>query len=302
MFLTIHDIELAGFGCTGSCRECTSPRDDERSKPKGWIRENTQIGPVLEVKVANYLQRYGIEVKIDSKQNDGSQSWTDQWRYQQVRNLASGREREPHSLRKSGTWCGETRCDKTTGTNHTVFIFIFIDYCADRSREMEWHSCCWKHWPQRGSDKKRFQYCLGSDGFLLHMRAIQGLSGGNKVDPSLQENVEIPYNWIEYIYPVGSSHDCQSIILSSLIAGRNDTKERRQTVNSTLHSRGPCEGTTRRWTLWMWHNHDRYLTEPDGKCERTLANSIQCHHLSCVRTSRLSWKSDEYQNWRYCVS
>ena len=29
----------------------------------------------LEVKVTNYLERYGIEVKIDSMQNDGIQSW-----------------------------------------------------------------------------------------------------------------------------------------------------------------------------------------------------------------------------------
>ena len=36
--LTSHDIELTGFGCAGSCREHTTLRDDDRSKPKGWIR------------------------------------------------------------------------------------------------------------------------------------------------------------------------------------------------------------------------------------------------------------------------
>ena len=30
---------------------------------------------VFEVKVTNYLERYGIEIKIDSMQNDGTQSW-----------------------------------------------------------------------------------------------------------------------------------------------------------------------------------------------------------------------------------
>ena len=34
--------------------------------------------------------------------------------------------------------------------------------------------------------------------------AIQGNSEGNKVDTSLQDNMEIQYNWIEYIYHVGS--------------------------------------------------------------------------------------------------
>ena len=58
-FVTIHDIELAGFGCAGSCGENTSRRGDERSKPKGWIRGNTKNAPVLEVKVTNFLERYG---------------------------------------------------------------------------------------------------------------------------------------------------------------------------------------------------------------------------------------------------
>ena len=35
VFFTIHDIQLAGLGCVGSCPEYTSPRDDERSMPRG---------------------------------------------------------------------------------------------------------------------------------------------------------------------------------------------------------------------------------------------------------------------------
>ena len=55
-------FELEGFGYAGSCRENASPRDDKGSKPQGWIRGKTKIGLVLEVKVTNYLERYGIEV------------------------------------------------------------------------------------------------------------------------------------------------------------------------------------------------------------------------------------------------
>ena len=32
-----------------ACRECTLPRDDPASQPKGWIQGNMRIGPVLEV-------------------------------------------------------------------------------------------------------------------------------------------------------------------------------------------------------------------------------------------------------------
>ena len=53
--------------------------------------------------------------------------------------------------------------------------------------------------------QKIFQCCLDSNGFILYVRAIQDHSGGNKVDLSLLDNVEIPYSWIEYIYHAGSS-------------------------------------------------------------------------------------------------
>ena len=38
---------------TVACREYTLPRDDPASQPKGWIRGNTRIGPILEVKSFN---------------------------------------------------------------------------------------------------------------------------------------------------------------------------------------------------------------------------------------------------------
>ena len=49
-FVTLDDAELAKLG--GSCREYTSPRDDQVSQVKGWIRGNTKIGPVLGVAVS----------------------------------------------------------------------------------------------------------------------------------------------------------------------------------------------------------------------------------------------------------
>ena len=49
-----------------ACREYTLPREEKSSDPKGWIRGNTEIGPVLEV-TTSYLQgKYGVEIKIES--------------------------------------------------------------------------------------------------------------------------------------------------------------------------------------------------------------------------------------------
>ena len=44
-----------------------------------------------------------------------------------------------------------------------------------------------------GGNKKRFQYCADSSGQeILYFRALQGHSGRNPIDPSLQDTVLIP--------------------------------------------------------------------------------------------------------------
>ena len=49
-FFITHDEERPDEMKT-SCREYTSPRSEETSRVRGWIRGNTKIGPVLDVKV-----------------------------------------------------------------------------------------------------------------------------------------------------------------------------------------------------------------------------------------------------------
>ena len=48
-FMTKHTDEFSQFAESVACREYTLPRDEKSTDPKGWIRENTKIGPVLEV-------------------------------------------------------------------------------------------------------------------------------------------------------------------------------------------------------------------------------------------------------------
>ena len=56
-------------------REYTLPRDDPASEPKGWIRGNTRIGPILEVTTSFQHFKFGVEVRIQSVNEDNSQSW-----------------------------------------------------------------------------------------------------------------------------------------------------------------------------------------------------------------------------------
>ena len=74
-FMTIPDVRLRGYGSANSCRQFSYLRSDDRSQPKEFIRDNTKIGSVLEVLVTKYYDRCGIEIKIDSMQVDGTQSW-----------------------------------------------------------------------------------------------------------------------------------------------------------------------------------------------------------------------------------
>ena len=57
-----------------ACREYALPRDDRASQPKGWIQGNMRIGPVLEVATSFQHFKYGIEIRIESVNQDNSHS------------------------------------------------------------------------------------------------------------------------------------------------------------------------------------------------------------------------------------
>ena len=59
----------------------------------------------------------------------------------------------------------------------------------------------------QGSSKQRFQCGLVSAANILYLRVIQGHSGRNRVDPSLQDDVITPSNFVEFIYHVGCTRD-----------------------------------------------------------------------------------------------
>ena len=63
-FVTKDTDEFSQFAEPVTCREYTLPRDEKSSDPKGWIRGNTKIWPILVV-TTSYLQgKYGVEIRI----------------------------------------------------------------------------------------------------------------------------------------------------------------------------------------------------------------------------------------------
>ena len=58
-----------------SCREYTPLRDQETSRARGWIRGNTKIGPVLDVKVFFHPGHHCIDIIIESLFRERNVSW-----------------------------------------------------------------------------------------------------------------------------------------------------------------------------------------------------------------------------------
>ena len=54
-----------------------------------------------------------------------------------------------------------------------------------------------------GGAKRRFQYCTDDSGTNVDFRAVQGHSGRNLIDPSLQDKVIIQSGFFQCIYHIG---------------------------------------------------------------------------------------------------
>ena len=133
-----------------------------------------------------------------------------------------------------------------------------------------WSDGMWKSRMAEGGDNEtRFQYCTDPSGQeILYLRALQGHSGRNPIDPSSQDNVLIPNNFFECIYHMGCAISVHSITISGLIAGGQNSSRDRQTVfftavnpmhknhqdrawsDQTFFASHKKEWKSRLWILW----------------------------------------------------
>ena len=73
-FMTKYTDKFLQFTEPVTCREYTLPRDEDSSEPKGWVRGNTKIGPVLEVTNCWLQGKYGVEIRFVYVNKDNSRS------------------------------------------------------------------------------------------------------------------------------------------------------------------------------------------------------------------------------------
>ena len=60
-----------------------------------------------------------------------------------------------------------------------------------------------------GGSKRRYQYCSDISRTILYLRALQGHSGRNLIDPLLQDNVIIQRGLFHHIYHIGCAFNLQ---------------------------------------------------------------------------------------------
>ena len=80
-----------------------------------------------------------------------------------------------------------------------------------------------------GGAKRRYQCCTDISGTIIYFRALQGHSGRNLIDPTLQDNVVIGSGFFQYFYHIGCAFNLHSIINNGLIPGGQNSSKR-QTV------------------------------------------------------------------------
>ena len=101
---------------------------------------------------------------------------------------------------------------------HLQSHFAQIPYWSDD----RWKACL----AAGGGAKRRFQYCTDDSGIIVYLRALQGHSGSNLIDPSLQDNVKIQSGFFHHIYHVGCAFNFHSLINNGLILGGQNSSKR----------------------------------------------------------------------------
>ena len=258
------------FQQTVACREYTLPRDDKASQPKGWIRGNMRIGPILEVTTSFQHFKFGVEVRIQSVNEDNSHSWVrisygtvkyvNDYVKDDTENLADSQEEE-YVPTSSGVVAARSKAKakpqprESTGTTTIPLserIWIDIEpskqdlasydlskkvinlfrhnqklhreedgaiqfykikfHLRDHHSQIQnWSDDRWKAClAAGGGSKRRYQYCSDNLGSIIYLRALQGHSGSNLIDPALQDNVLIGPGIFPYIYHVGSTFNLHS--------------------------------------------------------------------------------------------
>ena len=166
------------------------------------------------------------------------------------------------------------------------------------TQSIHWSDERWKACLAAGGGvKRRFQYCTDDSGSIVYFRALQGHSGRNLIDPSLQDNVVISSNFFQHIYHVGCACNLHSIIINSGLIPGGQNSSKRQTV--FFLSVDPMDKSLKDPKM-IDLNVPRHAQLPAQCMEETSRRSILGRHPSCnwERINILSDSIECYHPWR----
>ena len=115
------------------------------------------------------------------------------------------------------------------GESSHQFSETRVHCLKERSKAKEVENYLFTSVPMDKQLKLFFAQCA-----TVYFQALQGHSGRNPVDPTLQDNVLILDNFFEYIYHIGCAINLHSITNSGLIPGGRNSSKERQTVFFTV--------------------------------------------------------------------
>ena len=132
-----------------------------------------------------------------------------------------------------------------------------------------------KYWPDvwkskmsgGGGNNKRFQYCIDPSGQeILYFRALQGHSGRNPIDSSLQDKLLIPNNFSEPFIIL----DVRSVYTPSQVEDwkREDKNSSRADRRYSWQPWIPCIRMIKIQLSLIWPNHVLNLTRKSVKCTK----------------------------------
>ena len=109
-----------------------------------------------------------------------------------------------------------TQSNCTARKDGAIEFYRIKFYLRNHSSQVQhWSDDRWKACLAGGGGwKRRYQYCSDDSGRILYLRALQGHSGSNLIDPTVQDNVVIGSGIFHYIYHVGCAFNF--ILLSTM--------------------------------------------------------------------------------------
>ena len=169
------------------------------------------------------------------------------------------------------------------------------------SQIQNWSDDRWKACLAAGRGfKRRYQYCSDHFGTIVYLRALQGHSGSNLIDPLLQDTVKIQSGFFHHFYHIGCTFNLHSIINNGLIPGGQNSSKR-QTVfflpvdprNESHRDPEYIDSSVPRLARYMhsaWKRHQDAVFWNQRRIG-VLSNTIKCHHSSRNTSSPLYSKS-----------